>query len=326
MSTVRAEQAVFAPRVGRIELAVIVPTYNERENLYPLIQRLKSCLGRINWELIFVDDDSRDGTADEVRLIGEFVPNVRVIQRIGRRGLASACIEGMLATSAPILAVMDADLQHDESILPRMFDEITTRNLDLVVATRNGLGGSKGSFERHRALMSDVGAKLSSLVLKTRLSDPMSGFFMITRECLHGLVRRLSAVGFKILVDIVASADRPLRLAEVPYVFGQRQFGDSKLDLNVTVEYFNLLVDKLSRGLLPARFVMFVLVGGLGVVVHLAVLSILFAALHRPFLVAQAAATLIAMTSNFFLNNVLTFRDSRLHGWRALREIGRAHV
>jgi dolichol-phosphate mannosyltransferase len=225
----------------------------------------------------------------------------------------------MLATNAPILAVMDADLQHDESILPKMFEQITTRNLDLVVATRNGAGGSKGNFERHRALMSDVGAKLSSLVLKSRLSDPMSGFFMITRECLHGLVRRLSAVGFKILVDIVASADRPLRVAEVPYVFGQRQFGDSKLDLNVTVEYFNLLVDKLSRGLLPARFVMFVLVGGLGVVVHLTALSILFAALHRPFLVAQTAATVIAMTSNFILNNVLTFRDSRLRGWKAFR-------
>jgi dolichol-phosphate mannosyltransferase len=214
---------------------------------------------------------------------------------------------------------MDADLQHDESILPKMFSQISRGDLDLVVATRNASGGSKASFERHRELISDFGAKLSSLVLKTPLSDPMSGFFMITRECLHQLVRRLSAVGFKILVDIVASADRPLRVAEVPYVFGQRQFGDSKLDVNVAIEYFNLLVDKLTRGLLPARFVMFMLVGGSGVVVHLAALSTLFAGLHRPFLVAQAIATVIAMTSNFFLNNVLTFRDARLRGWKALR-------
>jgi len=319
MSTLRAEQPLFAPQVARIELAVIVPTYNERENLYPLIQRLKSCLRGINWEVIFVDDDSRDGTADEVRLLSEFEPNVRVVQRIGRRGLASACVEGMLATSAPFLAVMDADLQHDESILPKMFERIRKGKLDLVVATRNAAGGSKGSFERHRVLISDLGAKLSSLVLKTPLSDPMSGFFMISRECLHGLVRRLSAVGFKILVDIVASADHPLKVAEVPYVFGKRQFGDSKLDLNVSIEYFNLLVDKLTGGLLPARFVMFMLVGGSGVVVHLAALSILFAGLHRPFVVAQAVATIIAMTSNFFLNNILTFRDARLRGWKALR-------
>jgi len=319
MSTVRAEQAFFAPQVAPIELAVIVPTYNERENLYPLVQRLKSCLSGISWELVFVDDDSRDGTADEVRLISEFEPNVRVVQRIGRRGLASACVEGMLATSAPFLAVMDADLQHDESIVPKMFGQIRRGNLDLVVATRNAGGGSKGQFDRRRVVISDWGAKLSSLVLKTPLSDPMSGFFMITRECLHGLVRRLSGVGFKILVDIVASADRPLKVAEVPYVFGQRRFGESKLDVNVAVEYFNLLVDKLTRGLLPARFVMFMLVGGSGVVVHVTALSILFAGLHRPFVVAQTAATIIAMTSNFFLNNMLTFRDCRLHGARALR-------
>jgi dolichol-phosphate mannosyltransferase len=136
---------------------------------------------------------------------------------------------------------------------------------------------------------------------------------------LLGLVHRLSTVEFKILVDIVASADRPLRVAEVPHASAQRELGESKLDLNVTVEYFNLLIDKLTGGLLPARFVMFMLVGGSGVAVHLAALSTLFAGLHRPFLIAQATATIIAMTSNFFLNNVLTFRDSRLRGWNALR-------
>lgn len=302
-----------------VDIAIVVPTYNERANIRPLVERLAACLAHLNWEVIFVDDDSPDCTPAEVRSLGEFDLRVRVLQRIGRKGLSSACIEGMMATSAPYIAVMDADLQHDETLLPKMFERISAGNLDLVVATRNTAGGSKGTFARHRVVMSDLAARMSALVCKTPLSDPMSGFFLITRECLLRVVHSLSAVGFKILVDIVASSRSPLRVAEVPYTFRERKFGESKLDLNVTLEYFNLLIDKLTRGVLPARFVMFMLVGGTGVVVHLTVLALLFARLQVRFVVAQAAATMVAMTTNFFLNNILTFRDSRLKGWGLLR-------
>lgn len=302
-----------------LELAVIIPTYNERSNVPLLVERLKNALDGVSWEAIFVDDDSPDGTADVVRELGVREPRLRVLQRIGRRGLASACVEGMLATSARFLAVMDADLQHDESILPVMLAAIRRGDVDLVVATRNASGGSKGDFARKRALLSDFGAKLSGVVCKTRLSDPMSGFFMLTRSCFFEVVRKMSNTGFKILVDIVASADRKLRLAEVPYTFGLRQHGESKLDVNVGFEYLYLVVDKLTHGLVPVRFAMFLLVGGSGLLVHMAVLSFLFVVLHAQFLIGQTVATVVAMTWNFFLNNTITFRDARLHGWKMLR-------
>lgn len=301
-----------------LELAIIIPTYNERENVALLVERLKQVLDGVCWEAIFVDDDSPDGTADEVRRLGTADHQVRVVQRIGRRGLASACVEGMLATSARFVAVMDADLQHDESILPEMLAQIRRGDIDLVVATRNAAGGSKGELGKSRVLLSDVGAKLSALVSKTQLSDPMSGFFMLPRACFLEVVRKLSTTGFKILMDIVASADRELRLVEVPYTFRRREHGESKLDINVGLEYLYVFTDKLTHGLVPVRFAMFLLIGGTGVLVHMAVLSSLYVLLHTQFLLGQTIGTIVAMTWNFFLNNAVTFRDARLHGWRML--------
>ena len=301
-----------------VELGVIIPSYNERKNIPLLVERLRRVLNGVSWEAIIVDDDSPDGTADEVRGLAAHDRSLRLIHRIGRRGLASACIEGMLATSAEFVAVMDADLQHDESILPEMLRQIRSGNVDLVVATRNSQGGSKGEFEKKRVLLSDLGARLSSLVCKTQLSDPMSGFFMLTRSLFQDVAHRLSATGFKILVDIVASAGRELRVIEVPYTFRSREHGESKLDLSVGLEYLYLLVEKFSRGVVPARFTMFVLVGGTGILVHLATLSFLYLSLRTSFLYGQAIATVVAMTWNFFLNNLITFRYARLHGRRLL--------
>lgn len=309
-----------------LELAIIVPTYNERENIAPLVERLKRVLDGVWWEAIFVDDDSPDGTADIVRRLGSADPQIRVVQRIGRRGLASACVEGMLATSARFVAVMDADLQHDESVLPAMLARIRGGDIDLVVATRNAAGGSKGEFARKRALLSDLGAKLSGVVCKTPLSDPMSGFFMLTCTCFSEVVRKLSSTGFKILVDIVASADRKLRLAEIPYTFRMREHGESKLAINVGLEYLYLLIDKVTHGLIPARFAMFLLVGGTGIVVHMAVLSFVYLSMHTQFLLGQTIATFAAMTWNFFLNNAVTFRDARLRGWGMLKGLAAFYV
>jgi dolichol-phosphate mannosyltransferase len=298
-----------------IDLAIVIPTYNERDNIRILVDRLTRVLDGISWEAIFVDDDSPDGTADEIRRIAAQNRSVRLIHRIGRKGLASASVEGMLSTSADAIAVMDADLQHDESILPIMLESLRGDNLDLVVGTRNALGGSKEKFGKERVVLSNVGAKLSDLVCKTRLSDPMSGFFMLSRSYLHEVVRRLSITGFKILVDLVASADRELRVLEVPYKFRKRKHGESKLDVSVGLEYLYLLVEKVSYGLIPVRFAMFLLVGGVGLVVHMAALSVFFLVLHTQFIVGQLLATLTAMTGNFFLNNAITFRDARLRGW-----------
>ena len=278
------------------------------------MERITLALPGVSWEIIFVDDDSSDGTAAEVCSIALADPRVRCLRRVGRRGLASAVIEGMMSTAAPYIAVMDADLQHDERVLPEMLDAIRTCGLDLVVASRHVEGGSMGEFSAARIRLSEWGRKLSRYVCRADLSDPMSGFFMVHKPFLESVVYNLSAVGFKILLDIVASSPRPVRFAEVPYTFGRRQFGESKLDINVGVEYMYLLLDKLVGEMVPLRFAAFALVGATGVLLHLALVWILFHRLHTAFLTAQLTGTYVAMTLNFVLNNIVTFRDRRLRG------------
>ena len=301
-----------------IELAIIVPTYNERENVNAVVDALESTMAGVPWEVIFVDDHSPDGTAECVREIASRDRRVRLIERIGRRGLSGACIEGMLATPAPYMAVMDADRQHDESILPKMLEHIRKNHLDVVVASRNVPGGSMGKFAKRRVWLSNLGSRISRLVCHCDVSDPMSGFFIVERNYFHLVASRLTGTGFKILVDILASSPRQVRVAEVPYQFRSRQYGESKLDVNVELEYLFLLVDKVIGHLVPTRFVIFVMVGFLGLLVHLGVLGLFFRILGDTFAVSQTIATLVAMTSNFLLNNVVTFRDRRLRGKRLI--------
>ena len=309
-----------APRHGLAppELAVIVPTLNEKDNIAPLLARLGDALAGIQWEVVFVDDDSRDGTAELLLRLQNVMPRVRVIRRIGRRGLSSACIEGMLATGAPFLAVIDADLQHDESILPRMLEALREGDLDIVVGSRFSAGGSVGSFAGKRLLLSRLGRWLSRIVSHAELSDPMSGYFVLRRTFLEETVRRLSGQGFKILLDFFASAPRPVRFAEIPFTFRPRHSGESKLDTLVMLEYVTLLSDKLLGPYFPTRFVMFVLVGLFGVVVHLAVLGLAHKLLLISFYYSQIIATFTAMTVNFNLNNLFTYRDRRLSGVRLI--------
>jgi dolichol-phosphate mannosyltransferase len=298
-----------------IELAVVIPTFNERDNIAPLLTLLEQALAGIEWEVIFVDDSSPDGTAEQVRELARTNRRVRVLERIGRRGLSSACIEGMLATPAQYIAVMDADLQHDASILPSMLDRIKSENLDIVVGSRNIAGGSMGEFAARRVWLSTLGTRVSRLVCHCDVSDAMSGFFLVQRGYFQQVAHRLTGIGFKILVDLLASSPHPVRLAEVPYHFRNRERGESKLDVNVELEYLYLLLDKLIGKSLPTRFVLFILVGSLGVFVHLGILGLLYKRLGVSFMAAQATATVTAMSFNFFLNNVVTFRDRRLRGW-----------
>lgn len=297
-----------------LDLAVVIPTLNEAANVVPLLDQLRIALRELNWEAIFVDDNSSDGTAAGLRKVARDDRGVHVLQRIGRQGLASACIEGMLATAAPFIAVIDADLQHDESILPRMYERIRDEGLDLVVATRESADGEPAGFNRRRAALSDFGSRLSRVVSRCDLADPMSGFFIVDRRLIEEVAPHLSGVGFKILLDIVSSARRPLRFAEVSYRFRPRLHGESKLDVLVGLEYLELLLDKLVGHMVPVRFLMFVLVGALGIVVHLAVLAVLFRIGRTDFLFSQAWATLAAMTFNYAMNNATTFRDRRLRG------------
>jgi dolichol-phosphate mannosyltransferase len=310
-----AKAVVGAPRHGLPpELAVIVPTLNERDNIQPLLAKLTLVLAGVPWEVMFVDDDSQDGTWPLLQDLQRRLPHVRALRRIGRRGLASACIEGMLATSTPYVAVMDADLQHDEALLPTMLATLKARQLDVVIGSRFVAHGSVGNLSRRRLLVSRLGRLLSRAISRADLSDPMSGFFLARRDFLEETVHRLSGRGFKILLDLFASASRPVRFAEVPYHFRQRQHGNSKLDASVLLDYVTLIGDKLFGRYVPIRFLNFVLVGLFGVVVHLAILGFCFRLVGLGFYLSQAIATLVAMTTNFNLNNVFTYRDRRLRG------------
>jgi dolichol-phosphate mannosyltransferase len=301
------------------ELSVIVPTYSERENVAEVVRRLRSCLAGLSWEVIFVDDDSPDGTAAVVREIACRDSRVRCVQRIGRRGLSSACIEGALASSAPYVAVMDADLQHDERLLPEMLKVLKDGDIDVVVASRYARGGSVGDWGQSRIWVSRVATWIGRTLLRAELSDPMSGFFMLRRSALEESVRNLSTIGFKLLLDIFASSPRPLRFIELPYEFRARRAGESKMDSHAAWDYAMLVIDKLVGHVIPARFVAFTFVGGLGVLVHFLTLSIVFKGLGASFVTSQLTATLAAMTFNFALNNSLTYRDRRLRGWQWLR-------
>jgi dolichol-phosphate mannosyltransferase len=302
-----------------LELAVVIPTFNERGNVPVLVAKLDQALQGRNWEAIFVDDDSPDGTAQAARELARVDPRVRVIQRIGRRGLSSACVEGMCATAAPFVAVIDGDLQHDETLLPRMLDALEAdAGLDLVVGSRFVEGGGTGDWDRDRVAKSALATRLARHVLKAELSDPMSGFFMIRAEIVRALVPRLSAIGFKILLDIMTASPRPLAFAELPYVFRVRTEGESKLDHVVAMEYLIALYDRMFGKVVPVRFAMFSAIGAMGAGVHFAVLGLLFRLGSMTFVGATILATLVAMTFNFFLNNALTYRERRLKGFRQL--------
>jgi dolichol-phosphate mannosyltransferase len=315
----------ISPRVatqGSPELTVVVPCYNERPNVAPLIEKLDSALFGIAWEAVFVDDNSPDATTAEVRRIAQTDPRVRCIRRIGRRGLSSAVIEGALSSSARYIAVIDGDLQHDETKLPDMLAALHTGHYDLAVGSRHVQGGdASGLGNRWRHTLSGGGIRLAQLFLPVRLSDPLSGFFMLPRPLFEQLAGNLTGQGFKILIDLALSSAAPLRVIEIPYHFHERLAGESKLDALVLVQFAGLLLDKVFGGLLPLRFISFALVGALGVVVHLAVLSVALKLTGLGFEVAQTAATLAAIVFNFQLNNDITYRDQRLRGprlWRGL--------
>lgn len=298
---------------------MVLPCFNERDNLAPLLDRLEVALAGVAWEAIIVDDDSPDRTWDAAKQIAAREPRVRVLRRVGRRGLASAVVEGMLASAAPYVAVMDADLQHDEALLPAMLAALQQARADIVVGSRHVGDGSAGQgFSAARGKLSDVGTRAANLLLRDRrLADPMSGFFMLPRALAEELAPKLSAQGFKILLDILLSAPRDVRVVELPYVFRPRAAGESKLDARVLLDFAALLLDKSFGWVVPLRFLAFAAIGAFGVLVHMAVLV---AALRvTGFEAAQWIATLVAMGANFHLNNVITYRDVRLHGGALLR-------
>src|SRR5690349_21942810 len=304
------------------QLAVIVPTFNERDNVVSLFDLVSKALGQIPFEFIVVDDNSPDGTAGVVKELARRHANVRCIHRIGRRGLSSAVIEGISASAAPYFAVIDADHQHDERILPQMLEKALNGD-DIVVGTRYAGQGQVGDgLSKTREAGSRFATQLSHLVTGKTLSDPMSGFFLMRREVFDEVAGSLSNEGFKILLDVVVSVSRKrkaegkdIRIGEVPYTFRQRNAGESKMSPLVVVQFLGLVVSKMTGGLLPTSFLLFAGVGAIGIVVHVIVLSLCLSALHFNFTNSQIVATVVSMTTNFLLNNEFTFADKKLKGW-----------
>ena len=296
------------------ELSIIVPTLDERDNIEVLVERIARVLDGVAWEVIFVDDDSRDGTLDVLHQLARRDARIRYIHRIGRSGLSSACLEGMASSSAPYLAVMDADLQHDEELLLQMLELLRQGETDLVVGSRYVEGGEARGLSAARSRWSRMATAFARLVLGLQLQDSLSGFFMLTRELYLRSARRVSGKGFKILLDIVASVPGPVRIKEIPFVFRERHAGESKLDTLVVYEFVLVLADKLVGRYIPVQFLVFCLVGCLGVLLHLTVLGVLLKIAGVEFLYSQLIATVFAMTVNFTVNNVFTFRVRRLRG------------
>lgn len=299
-----------------LELAIILPTLNERGNLAPLVERIEAALGGAGWEVLIVDDDSEDGTADEARALALDNPRIRVIQRIGRRGLASAAIEGFCATAAPYVAVMDADHQHDPALLAEMLAALKAGEAQVCVASRFTEGASTADWgEPERERLSALANKAARWITGVYLSDPMSGYFMLPTPTARALAPRLSGIGFKILLDLLATADAPMTVKEFPLQFARRREGESKLDRAVLFDFLAGLYDKTLGRVIPTRFALFGTVGALGVIVHLAVLYAVLIVAGEGFAMSQTIAVLAAMSFNFWLNNWLTYRDRRLKRW-----------
>ena len=303
-------------------LSLIVPTWNEADNIEPLYKKVVEALAGHDWEMVFVDDDSADGTWRRVEALSANDPRVRIIRRIGRTGLSSACVEGMAATTSALVAVMDADLQHDETLLPKMIDLFGQEaEAELVVASRKLKDASFGDMPGQRVKVSEFATYLTRLALKTDLSDPMSGFFMLRRELFNEVSHKLYGQGFKILLDICAAAARPVKIRELPYRMRARHAGESKLGIRVILEFLVFLVSQWLGRILPQRFIKFCLVGASGVGVHMLVLTLVYRVAGLDFQTGQVTAVITAMISNYVLNNQFTFADKQLSGgafWKGL--------
>jgi dolichol-phosphate mannosyltransferase len=227
---------------GGAVLSIIVPTYNEKENVGELLKRIDDSLRVCNlpYEVIIVDDGSSDGTAEHAEKLSSFYP-VRVIRRPGRLGLSSAVIDGVRVARGSVVAVMDADLQHPPEMLPRMLKKMGEGH-DIIVASRYVKGGSIEGWSALRKLISKGAVTLTHLLLpKTRvIRDPVSGFFLLRKKVIDK-INPLSPKGFKILLEVLVRG-RYLSVAEVPYRFGLRKRGGSKLSVKQILNYVFMLL------------------------------------------------------------------------------------
>ena len=308
--------AVSMRETGAVELSVIIPTLNERDNVEPVIERLTARFReyagkRFSWMTI-----RPDGTAAAVKEIAARDPRVRCLRRVSRRGLAGACIDGILFSASPYVAVMDADLQHDQTLLVRMLETLRAGSADLVVGSRYVVGGSAGGIGKGRDAISRFATALAQR-LESRFADRSHERLLHdAARCFEPIAEKLATQGFKLLLDIVITARGSLRIVEVPYVFAARTHGESKLDTQVAMDFIGLLLAKATGGAVSPRFLTFALVGIVGLIVHLVVLRAAMLMLGMDFISAQATAALTAMTTKFFPQQCTDLSRQTAQGFR----------
>jgi dolichol-phosphate mannosyltransferase len=301
-----------------MKLSVISPTLDEAENVPQLVERLGRALGNIDYEILIVDDDSADLTWSVAREISLTNPRVRALRRMRNPGLGLAVIDGFSSADGDVLACMDADLQHDPSILPRMLDELQ-KGTDVVVGSRHIEGGSTGRWTRWRRLESWIAAKTAQILLGVVLKDPMSGYFLVRRKDFLKVKEQLNGKGFKILLELLAHLHTS-RVKEVPYTFRPRTQGKSKLSNRVILLYLQQLWRLCSRSRhRSVRVIKSALVGGVGIFVNLAVMAVLLWLTKVRDWRASAIACLAANAQNYLLNYFWTYPNQSQNGFRKLK-------
>ena len=300
-----------------IQLSVVVPTFNERANVEALVQRLENVLGDLRWEVIFVDDYSPDGTAELVHQLAGSDRRIRLISRHNRRGLSSAVVEGALAAAGDVVAVMDGDLQHDENLLPRLYEAVASGSTEIATASRFlEEGGADGLSSESRKKISNSGIKLANWAFGLDLTDPLTGFFVAQRSTVLDALPQISGQGFKILLDLITASPVMPKVTEFPFKFRPRLHGESKLDGRVMYDFFLFFIEKKIYPVLPlpAQLISFGLINTVGIAVHLLVFELVLGLFAAGFIVAQFAGTFFGMVFNYTVNNAVTYSDRKLRG------------
>ncbi|MDC3107615.1 glycosyltransferase family 2 protein [Paracoccaceae bacterium] len=307
--------------MNKLSISIIIPTYNEKENISKILEKLEKVLKAIAYEIIFVDDNSPDGTSKEVKSFMEKSSKIRLIHRIGRRGLSGAVIEGIFAANSELVAVMDCDLQHDETKLSDMMALFSKNiSLDLVIGSRFTERGeiSHKAFSKIR----EMGSKITTLLVKRLLSinssDPLSGFFMVKKETFLRSADNLQTQGFKILADFLATSGRNIEIKEIGYKFTNRVAGESKMSFLTVLELIGLVFSQILQGRVSIRFILFCMVGLSGIFVQLLITGVSMFLINQ-FPTSQTLGIIAAMTSNYFLNNSITFKERRLKSFELIR-------
>ena len=305
-------------------LSLIIPTYNERENIVPLIERVHQALFRYDYEIILVDDDSPDGTAELARELSKKYP-LNVIVRRDKRGLSSAVVDGLEHARGDVIGVIDADLQHPPELIPDLLREIENGS-DVSIASRYVEGGGSPGWSLARRIVSKGAAGLAHILLpSTRdVKDPLAGFFLFRRDGVADV--DLQPTGYKILLEILVTG-RLNRVAEVPYSFGVRKMGRSKLSARQQIDYLRHIYSLMRRTGELWRFAKFCLVGASGVLVNMGLLWLLTEVAGLFYLLSACISGETSIVSNFLLNDNITFRDRRLPTAKAtLHRLGKYNL